>query len=62
MGNETRDHRGAAYLGDGVYARHNCANQIEIYTSNGITESDPIYLEPEVMQALHIFAQAVWPR
>lgn len=52
---------GETYLGDGVYARHNAFGQIEVYTSNGMTESRPIYLEPETMQALHVFAQAVWP-
>ncbi len=50
-----------AYLGDGVYA---CveAGMIKLWTSNGVENSPPIYLEPEVMKALNEYAQQIGMR
>lgn len=42
----------ATYLGDGVYARFD-GYQTWIFTSNGVTISEPIALEPEVLKALN---------
>lgn len=48
------------YLGDGVYARRNSADQIEIWISNGITEGPKICLERHVYSALADFAKMIW--
>jgi len=42
------------YLGDAVYARFD-GYHIWIYTSNGVHNSEPIALEPSVLQALNDF-------
>lgn len=45
------------YLGDGVYASHD-GYAIAIWTSDGIRQSEKIYLEPEVLAALDQFVRA----
>jgi len=50
----------AAYLGDGVYAEEDYAQQIRLYTSNGIKVTNEIYLEPMILEQLVKFAQRVW--
>ena len=40
-----------AYLGDGVYAEM-VADQIAIWTSNGVHQSERVYLDPEVWDQL----------
>lgn len=42
------------YLGDGVYAEFD-GYQIKLYTSNGMTESEPIFLEAGVASVLFRF-------
>lgn len=44
-----------AYIGDGVYAEFD-GYHIWLYTSNGVTDSDRIALEPEVLANLNNFA------
>ena len=39
------------YLGDGVYIEHQ-GHQIRLYTSNGVTEGNSIYLDGSVIQSL----------
>lgn len=46
----------AEYLGDGVYATFD-GYQVWLRTSNGITASPPIALEPSVMQSLIDYAK-----
>ena len=46
----------AVYMGDGVYAFWN-GHSIGIYTYDGINQSQEIYLEPRVMDALNEFYQ-----
>lgn len=48
------------YLGDGVYAEHD-GYMISVYTSNGITKGEPIYFEPEVLDALIRFSKRGQP-
>lgn len=38
------------YLGDGVYVDDTFG--VELYTSDGISKTNSIYLEPEVLKAL----------
>ena len=47
-----------AYLGDGVYAsiEH---GMIRLVTSNGVEDSPPIYLEPQVLSALWDYADRI---
>lgn len=40
-----------AYLGDGAYAAHD-GERVKLYTSDGISETNVVWLEPEVAQAL----------
>jgi len=40
-----------AYLGDGVYVEMEYG-QVAIWTSTGVRESERVYLEPEVWDAL----------
>lgn len=42
------------YLGDGVYAEWD-GYGVWIYTSNGIENSDRIYIEQETLQSLNAF-------
>ena len=49
------------YLGDGVYAEFD-GYHVVIYTSNGITNSPPIAIEPAVMAALNRYYNRVWKR
>ena len=49
----------ATYLGDGVYARFD-GHMIELYTSNGIEESTPIFLERQVYDALCAYGARLW--
>jgi len=37
------------YLGDAVYVKTNSYGQVVLFTHNGISELDTIYLEPEVI-------------
>ena len=46
------------YLGDGAYAGHD-GFQAWVWTSNGITESKPIALEPDVLISLIEYAKRV---
>lgn len=39
------------YLGDGVYADYNAADQIVLTTEDGISVTNTIYLEAEVVSA-----------
>jgi hypothetical protein len=48
------------YLGDGVYAEADQNGCISIYTSNGLTQSQHIWLEPEVLDSLNKYAKRVW--
>lgn len=44
------------YLGDGVYAtRRDGDSRIELTTEDGISETNRIWLEPEVVEALKRF-------
>jgi hypothetical protein len=43
------------YLGDGAYASFD-GYQIKLTAENGITATDTIYLEPQVMASLVTFA------
>jgi hypothetical protein len=46
------------YLGDGAYVYLNAAGQVILYTSNGISETNVVALEPEVLKAfLHWIEQ-----
>ena len=45
------------YLGDAVYAEINEANQIVLTTEDGISTTNTICLEPEVLEALLAFAK-----
>ena len=47
------------YLGDGVYASFD-GFMIVLYTSDGITNSPPIYLEPSVYHALRTYGAKIW--
>ena len=40
------------YLGDGVYARLDSGGSVELYTSNGIRNTNVIYLESETLDKL----------
>ena len=42
------------YLGDGVYIKRSesCANDIVLYTFDGLTVKNEIYIEPEVFQSM----------
>lgn len=46
------------YIGDGVYARFD-GYQVWIWTSNGISDGQPIALEPEVLEALFKYNKEV---
>lgn len=48
--------RNAEYLGDGVYASTDGYHVI-IAVSNGVYFSEPIYLEPSVLERLNEYAQ-----
>lgn len=47
----------AAYLGDGVYIEPDQGrpDMLRLYTSNGIDETNTIFLEPEVADALRTY-------
>ena len=51
------EENGRMYLGDGVYAEKD-AGMIELYTFDGISESDPIFIDSQVWHALKMFARA----
>lgn len=40
------------YLGDGVYVERDEWDSIKLTTENGITITNTIYLDPEVLKAL----------
>lgn len=44
------------YLGDGVYASHD-GYGVWIWTSDGVRQSEKIFLEPSTLAALVAFAQ-----
>lgn len=46
------------YLGDGVYAKWDGGDLI-LYTSNGVTVTNTIVLEPQVLKALSTFLDSV---
>lgn len=46
------------YLGDGVYCEKE-NDMIKLWTSNGVDNSEPIYLEYDVFFALLTFADVV---
>jgi hypothetical protein len=50
----------ATYLGDGVYAEDDAYCQIRLYTSNGITVTNEIFLEPQAIDRLNKFANSLW--
>lgn len=52
---------GETYLGDGVYAIHG-VEQIRLWTSDGLRETNIIYLEPEVYAALLRYVDAARQR
>jgi len=41
-----------AYLGDGAYVRISQLGEIVIYTTNGITVTNSVYLEPSAINEL----------
>lgn len=43
------------YLGDGLYARLDPSRQIEIYSSNGMSKTNVVYMEPEVLRAFLVW-------
>jgi hypothetical protein len=49
------------YLGDGVYASFD-GFRIVLTTEDGITESNRIYVEPQVYEGLEAYARKVWER
>jgi hypothetical protein len=49
------------YLGDGVYAGQD-GYHIWLWTSDGITKSKPIALEPQVLDALTIYRSRLLER
>lgn len=51
-----------AYLGDGVYADVDDLRQIVLTAENGIEVTNTIALEPEVLDALNLYAKRVWQR
>ena len=50
------DENGRMYLGDGVYAEED-AGMIKLYTSDGMSQSAPIYIDTQVWHALKLFAK-----
>lgn len=46
------------YIGDGVYAATDPCGGIELTTHNGISETNRIVLEPEVLEGLDAFRRA----
>jgi hypothetical protein len=56
---DKRDLRDLTYIGDGVYAGYD-GYYIWIWSSNGITESKEIAIEPEVFNKLHDMAASHW--
>lgn len=49
------------YLGDSVYAEVDVVG-VKIYTDNGYGPTNEIFLEPEVYEALVIFADQVFEK
>jgi hypothetical protein len=47
------------YLGDGAYAYMNDARQVILYTSAGITETNRVALEPEVLASFEKWAASL---
>lgn len=50
-------HKRKEYLGDGVYVSINPFNEVELTTENGISVTNRIVLEPEVLRNFWRFAQ-----
>lgn len=61
MTNEQKTELGPVYLGDSVYARER-SGMVLVYTDNGDGPQNPIYLEPEVFDALAKFAAEVFDK
>ncbi|AER47529.1 hypothetical protein CL96_gp103 [Mycobacterium phage Firecracker] len=40
---------GATYLGDGLYVTRDSWGQIELFAYNGLTKTDRVFLEPDVL-------------
>lgn len=49
------------YLGDGVYAGQD-GYHIWLWTSDGVRQSEPIALEPEVLDALNAYRERLLER
>jgi len=45
------------YLGDGVYIEQNDFGQVVLTTSDGLSDTNTIYLEPEVVRAMEEWLQ-----
>lgn len=45
------------YLGDGVYIEQNDCGQVVLTTSDGLSNTNTIYLEPEVVRAMEEWFQ-----
>lgn len=43
------------YLGDGAYARSS-GFDVAVFTSNGVDQSEPVYLDASAIRALVLFA------
>lgn len=44
------------YLGDGVYVEEDGLGRIRLYVSNGIVETEQIYLDVDIIEALSRWA------
>ena len=51
------EENGKMYLGDGVYAEKDY-QFIKLYKSDGMSQSDPIFIDTHVWHALKMFAKA----
>ena len=47
-----------SYLGDGVYIEQNDFGQVVLTTSDGLSDTNTIYLEPEVVRAIGRWLQS----
>ena len=45
--------RAKLYLGDGVYAEMSADGYLALTTENGVSVTNTIYLEPEVIESLY---------
>lgn len=56
--NEEPSEPGPTYCGDGVYARFD-GERVTVYISDGIRESNHIYLDPEVFRSLVAYGRRI---